>query len=234
MNRRKFLTTAAATTTTIAVAGCTVGDQSPPPRRSNVFEGLSTEEGTLRANLASNPTVKSRAQVHETPIEEEINEQLSNAGSFLASLSPVGVAAAKGRGVAGRGVSSGGSAPRGTHGWYIYYGGDYADGWYEEHEKEVKEYPVNIVEAGVGRLGQLEAEEKTLPVPGPVEWEEVYNSPNDSFTYDIPRQGWYRVGLHMVAANADYNFGWAAVDFQLEQEGGEYRISNQWKVSPRI
>lgn len=230
MNRRKFLTTAAASASTIAVAGCIGGDQSPPPRRSNVFDGVQASSNSLSVRLADQPTVQSRSSVGEQ------QQSLSGPNGLLSFLSPVGVAEAKGRGAAGRGASGGrsGGRPTGANGWFIYYGGDYTDDWYENHDDEVNRYPAAISEVGIGRLGGLSQEEEDLPNPGPVVWDEEVNDPDSSVQFNVNQQGWYRVGAHLIAGRADHNFGWEAVDFQLQQNGGQYEVSNQWKVSPRI
>ncbi|WP_302083722.1 hypothetical protein [Salinibaculum rarum] len=236
MRRRKFLV-AAGTAASIGIAGCLGGAKAPPPRKSNVLQDLEATAGKVEINTEDDTWVMSRYDSGSNA-----QQNIGNAaGSFLTSVSFIGVASAKGKGAAaGRGVTgraAGGytKAPRTHHNRAWLYAGDYTDDWYEEHEEDVEKYPVEIATLGVAFLGSTEEFKDDKPGPGAVPWDETYENPQDIETYDVEQEGWYRVGAKLVGENVEQDFKWEAVDFKLvEDDTGGYKVAKQWKVSPRI
>ena len=229
MRRRQFVAAAGLGALT-ALGGC-LGDQSPPPRKSNVIAGFETTDGTLAIDVANDTWVVSRY---------EPNQQ------SLGRLNPVGVAAAAkggggggGRGATGRGSGGYSSAPRTRHGYAWYHGGDYADDWYENHRDEVTRYDVGVAALGVAYLGSTAEMRDDPPGPGAVPWDETFRDPADTVRYDLTNggrdAGWYRVGAHLVGADVNHDFRWASYDLEINRTGGEsYAIDEKWKVSPRV
>ncbi|ELZ95916.1 hypothetical protein C440_06487 [Haloferax mucosum ATCC BAA-1512] len=231
MRRRKFLYTSGLGALG-ALAGC-LGSKSPPPRKSSVVADFETSDGSLVIDLADETWVMSRY---------EPNHQ------SISGVSPIGIASAKGKGggVGGRGATgrgSGGysSAPRTKHGHAWFYGGDYADDWYEDHGNEVSRYGVGIAALGIAYLGSTEAMKDDAPDAGPVAWDETFDNPDDTVAYDLTsrnefnRDGWYRVGTHVVGSDTDHDFRWECYDLEVTGLGDEkFTIEEQWKVSPRI
>lgn len=228
MYRRCFITAAGLTALT-ALAGCS-SDNSPPPRKSSVVERIESTDDALNIHLTDRPWVLSRY---------EPTSDLRGP----ADLAPVGVAEAKGgilggsgsgRGATGRGSGGHSNAPTTTHGWAWWHGGDYTDDWYENHEDEVTRYDVRISEVGVRSFGLSSAYPDDRPGAGPVDWDQLYDSPDGVVEHSMQTPGWYRVGVHIVGTNTKYDFKWECVDFELVDDGLGYEVTKGWKVSPRI
>jgi hypothetical protein len=58
--------------------------------------------------------------------------------------------------------------------------------------------------------------------------------PSETLAYDEVREGWYRVGGKLEAENANHDFGWEAVDAEVNELGGEYEVDTEWKISPPV
>lgn len=57
----------------------------------------------------------------------------------------------------------------------------------------------------------------------------------EEITYDFNRVGWYRIGTHLVHPSGKHNFGWESIDVLVERDDtGSYKITEKWKVSPRL
>jgi hypothetical protein len=213
-----------------ALAGC-LGGSPNPPRQSEVFNELSVSSGTLRIPLVSTPTVESRADVEAS---------LGDLDADASSLSIVGSARAakgsgRGSGATGRGSGGYSSAPHGRHGRAIYHGHDDDDDWREEHRDEIERYQATHQKVGLAYLGSDAQYSDDPPEPGPVDWDETWTSPKkDTLTFENLQQGWYRVGSKLVAKQGSHEFGWEAVDFEVDRESSSYDIENPWKVSPRL
>lgn len=250
MNRRTFLRATVGLGATGMLAGCSdSGNNGPPPRKSEVVKQVAVVDDALTVQLEDSALVQSRADV--TADQQTSDGNTTNSQSVavsdtadavvgaVGSLSPIGVAAGKGRGTGkgGRGAAAG--TATGRNGRAKWAGGTYAV-WYDDHEDEVEEYDAKVVGVGIAFLAALSSGESSLPGPGPVPWDQTWTAENgdfegESITYDFQRTGWYRVGTHLVAENGDHDFGWEAVDFRVtENDNGEYVVKNQWKVSPRL
>jgi hypothetical protein len=231
MRRRTFLHGAAAGGLA-ALAGCSVlGGSTSPPRRSDAVDTIRMQDGALQIDLADQPYVESRQDADAPVVQRRLD---------LSALSPVGRAAAKGKGggggkgATGRGSGGYSSAPRTHRGRAKYHGGAYGDDWREDHEDEVRRYRAAITAVGVAYLGsQLEFQDDK-PGAGPVPWDDRVRTPDDTLSYDVGRPGWYRVGSHMEARGGNTDFGWEAVDVQVQDEGSSMAIEEKWKVSPRL
>lgn len=253
MDRRKFLrTTGIAVGGTTVLAGCTseTGDDSPPPRKSNIFQSISFTGDGIRAETEpqNEQWVMSRRRLPRvTPIGDSPQTQNSSSSSgptgtaspastpsvmdvsqsvrdLLSQLSPVGVAAAKGRGSTGRGTgTSFSSAPKTTKGRGWYLGGGYAAGWYASHDDEVDKFPVQTSELAAAYLGTDAEFQNNAPGPGPVAWDSQNSVPfddrkrdastlsltvpvkntresdSDSEIITVSNPGWYRVGANIVS-----------------------------------
>ncbi|MFB6152431.1 MAG: twin-arginine translocation signal domain-containing protein [Haloarculaceae archaeon] len=239
MNRRTFVRGSAGLTAGLALTGCLGvlgGNSSPPPRKAELFDDVALDGTTMEIDLLSDPRVQSRA--------EEAQNGL--AAGAVASLAPVGVArAAKGAG--GRGAGGYAGAPRHHRhrGWAVWHGGDYADDWRENHRDELSWYPATVATLGVAYLGTDNEYEDNPPGPGAddVSWDRTWNQVSDDAvkTVDIgavspspePEQGWYRVGTELVAENRDLDFGWQAVDFEVDDDTG-WKVDKAWYVAPRV
>lgn len=229
MQRREFIATSGVALLG-GLAGCT-GNSSPPPRKSNVVSEVETEDGALRIDLADNTWVMSRY---------DDDQRALGAPDGLGGLNPVGGARAKGRGGGGgrgaTGRATGGysSAPKTGKGRAWLYGGAYANGWYDDHDDEVRRFGVAVAALGVAYLGSELQFQDDPPGPGPVQWDEQFRDPDDVETYDISREGWYRVGTHIVDEQTNHDFNWESIDLKVESDGSGYEIDEEWKVSPRI
>ena len=275
IERRTLLTTSGivATGGLAALAGCTGNSTEPPPRKSNVIDGieLTADGSTLRIDpyAESECWVQSRRDLavnavsgsgdqrdaaesvailsalavetsSESGDQTETTESIVTS-SALASLSPVGTArAAKGRGATGRGSGGYSSAPRTENGRAWFWGGSYASGWYNDHDDEVTQYPVDIDTLGVAYLGSDARFEEQDPGPGPVNWDDTYNAPTDegieTSIQDL-QPGWYRVGANIILAegpDAGTDLGWECLDLRVEETADGKEITERWKVSPRI
>jgi hypothetical protein len=233
MRRRQFIVGTGLAAAS-ALAGCTGGDQSPPPRKSNVIETVDVSDGALSIDVDGDTWVVSRYDS-----TDDGQQALADPDS-VGALSPVGAASAKGkgggggRGATGRGTGGYSSAPRTHHGRAWYHGGDYADDWYENHGDEVQKYGVVVAALGVAYLGSDAQFQSDKPGPGRVPWDETFSNPSDAETYSIDRQGWYRVGAHIRGEDVNHDFRWEAVDVEVDRSGSSYEIAEKWKVSPRI
>lgn len=225
MYRRRFLA-AIGTTVLTVVAGCTSDEtETPPPRKSSVVEQIETKNGSIRISLVDDAWVLSR---------------ITASSSGNAQIAPVGVVAGKSggsgsaRGATGRAGGGHGSAPRTIHGWAWWHGGDYTDDWYEDHEDETTEYPVQIKAIGVRHFGSDAKFQKNRPSAGPVDWDWTYRFPENRIDHPLRNPGWYRVGAHIVGKKVDHGFNWECIDFEVSSVGQSYTVENEWKVSPRI
>ncbi|MFC6976855.1 hypothetical protein ACFQL1_22540 [Halomicroarcula sp. GCM10025709] len=233
MDRRSFLRSGSALiggTALSALAGCSGGSSSPPPRRAQVFEGVSLSGTQLQIQFVSNPRVESRV--------ETVDGSLA-----LGQLSPVGVASAqKGARGATRGSGAYSNAPRGRHGWAVWHGGDYDD-WREEHDDELRMYPAAISAAGVAYLGSDQRYENDPPDAGPVPWDTQWSSAQNGASHTValseaapsssPQEGWYRVGTKLVGEESNADFGWQGADFEIDNNGS-WQIDKSWHVRPRV
>lgn len=182
MNRRDFMRKAgaAATLASVGLAGCTGSSDAPAPRKSNVVEEVQVDSGSVTVDLEGETWVESRAELES--LEDDTQASLSAGG--LASLSPVGVASAKGRGggggrgATGRGAGGFSKAPKTGKGRAKYYGGGYVGGWRDKHEDEIEKYPAIVAAIGFAFLGPQSEFEEDKPGPGPVPWDEKIENPN--------------------------------------------------------
>ena len=230
MRRRQFIVATGLGAVT-ALGGC-LGSKSPPPRKSSVVSDLEVSDGTLVVDLADNKWVMSR---------------YDGSQQSPATVSPVGIASAKGssgggggRGATGRGTGGYTSAPHTSHGHAWYHGGDYADDWYEDHEEEVTQYPVTVAALGIAYLGSTDQMQDEAPDAGTVPWDETFQNPSGTVMYDITNRpefsqaGWYRVGANIVGGDSNHDFRWECYDLEVSDGATGFRIDEQWKVSPRI
>jgi hypothetical protein len=240
MNRRQFLATGA-TLVTASTAGCLLGlfdnDNAPPPRRSNLVEEFSVSQGSMTVDFVSpgEQWLMSRRDVSSGTRDDGTNQRSL---SRFSTLSPFGVAAAKGRGASGRGRpnTGSGSRPETGNGFLWFGGGAYVGSWYNNHEEQVDRYDADIDEVGIAYLGTNQTFRESAPGPGPVGWEDTYDNPDGELDIDqSPEVGWHRVGANVVTADGTADFGWESYDLRLQTvEDAELEITEQWKVSPRI
>lgn len=250
IDRRTLLRTSGivATGGLATLAGCTGSSEEPPPRKSNVIEdvALSADGSVLSIDPfgKSDRWVQSRRKM-DTDASSGSGDQtdtgLTASLSLLATLSPVGTAqAAKGRGATGRGSGGYSSAPRTANGRAWFWGGAYTNSWYNDHDDEVSRYPVDITTLGAAYIGSNARFEEQDPGPGPIKWDDTYNSPSDEAIETSVRDmqpGWYRVGANIVVAEGPdegIDLGWECLDLRVEQSAGGKEITERWKVSPRI
>lgn len=235
MKRRKFLRNTVAVGGLTALAGCSLlGGSTPPPRKSNAVAAVQVQDSQLRIDLADQPWVESRKDADASMVEGHVIQP-----RLLADISPVGRAAAKGKGGGGKGATgrgSGGysSAPRTSKGRAKYHGGAYGDDWRDNHEDDLQRYRASIVAVGVAYLGSQSVFEDDKPGAGPVPWDKQFENPNDIHTYPVRQPGWYRVGTHLQANQGNMDLGWEAVDIQVKDKGSSMEIEEKWKVSPRL
>lgn len=236
MKRRRFVRGSAGLLAGAALAGCLGGDNTPPPRKSRVFEDVALQEQTLRIQLRSDIEVESR-------LENQSGLDPGDAGS---SLAPVGVArAAKGAG--GRGTGGFSSAPKHPrHGWAIWHGGGYSNGWRDDHRDELRMYDATVATLGVAYLGTDDGYEDDPPGPGPgeVSWDKTVESPENGADMGADlaamspdsgvREGWYRVGTELVSEDGAENFGWQAVDMEVDTNGNTVQMDKAWYLKPRV
>jgi hypothetical protein len=242
MNRRRFLVTSGVSVAGAAsLSGCLgiLGGQTPPPRKSSVFTDVKATENGIVLNLPDQPWIQSRADVGSSG-------SLAKPGlaASLAGLSPVGVAsAAKGGGAVGatgRGDGGAATAPRSTHGYAKWHGGDGDDydDWRESNDDDVGRYDATVAAVGVAYLGSNARYDDNEPGPGkpPGGWDETMTSVDDRrIVYDAqPQEGWYRSGAKLEAASGDHNFGWESVDYLVEQSSNGPKVDRVWKISPRL
>ena len=231
-----------------AVAGCLGTNNEPPPRRSNVIDEveLAADGSALRIDPygESDRWLQSRRDLDADPASgsgDGTDTESTASLSALAALSPVGRArAAKGRGATGRGSGGYRSAPRTANGRAWFWGGSYTNGWYDDHDDEVSQYPVDIATLGVAYIGSNTRFEEQDPGPGPINWDDTYDSPTDEAIETSVRDlqpGWYRIGANTVVAEGPdegTDLGWECLDLRIEQTLDGKEITERWKVSPRI
>jgi len=250
-DRRTLLKTSSivATGGLTAIAGCIGSNNEPPPRKSNVIDDieLSADGTALRIDPfgESNRWVVSRRDLDVDASAQPTNQTRDSGStaslSALSKLSPVGTArAAKGRGATGRGSGGYSSAPRTANGRAWFWGGSYTNGWYNDHDDEVSQYPVDIATLGIAYIGPNARFEEQDPGPGPINWDDTYDSPTDTeieTSIEDVQPGWYRVGANIVVAEGPdegADLGWECIDLRLEQTADGKEITERWKVSPRI
>jgi hypothetical protein len=256
MERRNFVKTGGiiAVSGLTALAGCSgADDNAPPPRKSNVIDDVSLGQNGSTLTIDPVPQedqwVQSRRDLYEgentTTDKNTTSEDTSNESASLSGLSPIGVAsAAKGRGATGRGAGGFSSAPRTSNGRAWFFGGAYANSWYNDHDDEVEKYPTRVAQLGIAYIGSDEEFEEQDPGPGPVSWDETYDNPDPdtSIETDVAdlQDGWYRVGANIVVDNrgsgneGTTDLGWECIDIRVEDNGSGKEITERWKVSPRI
>lgn len=235
MQRRRFVQGSAGLLAGLGLAGCLGGNDSPPPRKATVFEDVSFQDGKLQIQLHSDVEVESRQE----------NQGNLDPGGAAASLAPIGVAsAAKGASRGSGGYSSAPTHPR--HGWAIWHGGSYSDDWREDHRDELRMYDATVATLAVSYLGSDTEYENDPPGPGPgdVSWDKTWENPENGAetAVDIgavspgssPREGWYRVGTELVSQDGSTDFGWQAVDFEIDNEVGGWQTDKVWYVKPRV
>ncbi|MDS0259304.1 hypothetical protein NDI56_07855 [Haloarcula sp. S1CR25-12] len=231
MRRRRFLRVGTAAGT-LGLAGCFGlggGNSSPPPRKAEVYDSISTNDGAIVVNLTADPTVESRADV--------------DASLALSLGLPVGRAAAakgggRGQGATGRGSGGWSSAPH-RGGRAIHHGHEDDDDWREEHENEISRYDAAIAVVALGYMGSQEEFSDDPPPAGPLDesqWDERWTDPEPDQQLSMPveQPGWYRVGSKLRSENGNQGFGWESVDFRVDQSGDGYEVENPWQVSPRL
>lgn len=210
------------------LAGCSGSSSANPPRQSEVFNQVQVSSGTIEVPLVADPIVESRADV----------EASLNVGASVLPI--VGVANAqkgggRGSGATGRGTGGYSTAPHGRHGRAIYHGHDDDDDWREDHRDEIETYRASHQRVGLAYLGSDDQYSDDPPEPGPVDWDQTWSDPEEqTVTYENVQQGWYRVGSKLQAEQGSHDFGWEAVDFEVDEESSGYEIENPWKVSPRL
>ena len=256
MERRDLLNTSGiiAVSGLTALAGCSgADDTAPPPRKSNVIDEVSLGQNGSTLTIDPVPQedqwVQSRRDLYEgkntTAEKTTTSEDTSTESASLSGLSPIGIAsAAKGRGATGRGAGGFSSAPRTSNGRAWFFGGAYANSWYNEHDDEVEKYPTRVAQLGIAYVGTNEEFEEQNPGPGPVSWDETYDNPDPDTPIETDvadlRDGWYRVGANIVVDNRGTgneettNLGWECIDIRVEDNGSGKEITERWKVSPRI
>jgi len=233
MNRREFLTKGTLTVGAVTgLAGCFGlfggnGRDGPPPRQSQVFEVTEVQNGQLVVPLEDDTWVMSRADAQGRV------EPASAGFSDPGDLSPVGVAsAAKG---SGRGKGGYSSSPKGRHRHRaLLFGRDDDDDWYEDHEDEIQRYSVAVAAVGIAYMGSDAQFENNPPGPGPVDWDRTVSNPSGQVTEALDAEGWYRVGAQLEGEGVDQNFGWEAIDMEIDRTASGMQKDEQWKVSPRI
>jgi hypothetical protein len=252
MDRRTFLRGVGGLGVTAAIAGCMGilgggggGGGVAPPRKSSVFEAVRATDGQLLVELESPDSiwVESRAEVDAAlRAPDSGGDPLGALGDAVGSLNPIGVASAQkggrgGRGATGRGRSSGGVVPTGTHGRKKYHGDDdeYEE-WREDNENEIRRYrDVTVAEVGYARIGEVTDEEEELPGVGTVPWDRTADlAAGESAGFGIDRQGWYRAGSRLTADGGSHDFGWESVDAQVRRAGDGFEVESKWKMSPRL
>lgn len=257
MERRQFIKTSGLVTVSglTTLAGCTGSDNdAPPPRKSNVIEGVNLSDGgdtlTIRPVPQDEQWVQSRRDITDGSTESETTTtenttSTSESLSVLGGLSPIGVAsAAKGRGATGRGAGGYSSAPRTSNGRAWLFGGAYVNSWYDDHDDEVEKYPVRVTTLGIAYIGTNTEFEEQDPGAGPIPWDETYDNPDPDTPVETQisdlQAGWYRVGSNIVVDNRGNgndkptDLGWECIDIRIEETDSGKEITERWKVSPRI
>jgi len=237
MKRRRFVRGSFGLGAAASFAGCILGgNNAPPPRKSKVFDDVALQGTMLQIQLRSDVEVESRLD----------NQSGLNASGAVAALSPVGVArAAKGAG--GRGTGGYSSAPKHPrHGWAVWHGGGYSDDWREDHRDEIRMYDATVATLAVAHLGTDEEYENDTPGPGPgdVNWDKTVENPQDGADMGADlaaispgsgvAKGWYRVGTELVSQDGSENFGWQAVDMEIDRNGDTVQMDEVWYVKPRV
>lgn len=236
MHRRQFLQSSAGLVAAASLAGCSGGgDTPPPPRKAKVFDDVSIQDKTVTVQLVQQPQVESRKDVGSS----------GSLAPLLSGLSPVGVASAQkgGRGAVGRGTGGYSSAPKGRHGWALWYGHRDDDDWREEHRDEIEMYPADVSEMGLAYLGTEDQYEDDPPGPGPVPWDKTWEDPKEGTEAtaslgeispgSTPREGWYRVGVRLAHEDGAADFGWQGADIEVDREGS-WIVDKAWHVRPRV
>lgn len=235
MQRRDFLAKGALTVgAATGLAGCfgLFGGSPAPPRDSHVFEPLRIQNGQAVVGLEDQLWLKSRADVGSGRLRAARAGVLG--GLDLGELSPVGTAKAA-KGASGRGTGGYITAPKDRHGRAILYGDDDDDDWYSNKGNSISQYSVVPVAAGLAYLGSDARFEDNPPGPGQVPWDMTVSNPDGEMAMPLDRgPGWYRVAVELSAANANYNFGWESIDFEVDRAADGLELDEQWKVSPRI
>ena len=237
MKRRTFVRGSAGLTAGLGIAGCLGfgGNNSPPPRRAEVFEDVSLNGREMQISLMSNPRVETRA--------ENVQGDIA-AGGVVTALLPVGVArAAKGAGSRGAGGYSNAPSHWRHRSWAVWHGGAYTDDWRDDHDDEIDEVQASVATLGVAYIGSDNDYENNTPGPGPVDWDRTWDDPSGGaeITADIgalspgsgPREGWYRIGTQFESSNGTIEPEWQAVDFEVDNDAS-WRVDKAWYVAPRV
>lgn len=235
MQRREFLLKGSlAVGGTAGLAGCFGlfgGNNQPPPRESHVFEPVRLQDNQLVVDLEDEVWIESRADVGSGRLAPRQAGLLS--GFDLGDASPVGVASAA-KGATGRGTGGYATARKDRHGRAVLFGSDDDDDWYENNSDDIRRYTAVVTTLGIAYMGSDIAFEDNPPGPGPVDWDATVDEPREAQPYSVDREGWYRIGAELTAANGNYNFGWESIDMEVDNEVGGMEIDEQWKVSQRI
>jgi hypothetical protein len=247
VQRRDVLRSAVGVAAGIGLAGCLGGDEGPPPRRANVFDDVSASDGQLQVELVDQPRVESRKDLGNASLDGVA------AGTLPDGLSPVGVASAQkgggrggggsSRGATGRGRGGYSGAPSGRHGWAVWHARDDDDEWRENHADEVEMYPARVDRMGVEFLGPTAEYEDRAPGPGYVPQATSWDDPDPGTTVstglaaatsaDTAREGWYRLGVHLVHRRGEADFGWQGADLKLDEDGS-WGVDKAWHVRPLL
>ncbi|WP_459191249.1 hypothetical protein [Halosimplex sp. J119] len=235
MKRRRFLRGGTGLLAGAGLAGCLGGNNSPPPRKSRVFDDVNVQGTTLAIQLVSDVEVESRL------------ENQGDLGAGVAGLAPVGVASAA-KGASGRASGGYSSAPRHSRHrtWAVWHGGSYTDDWRDDHDDELRMYDAVVATLAVSYLGSEQSYENDAPGPGPgdVSWDETWDQPEEGteLTADLTavspgdgvREGWYRIGTELVSEDGSMDFGWQAVDMEIDANGDRVQTGETWYVKPRV
>jgi len=244
VQRRDVLESAVGVAVGVGLAGCLGDDEGPPPRRASVFDDVSASEGRLRVALVDQPRVESRKDLGDASLD---------AVALPDGLSPVGVASAQkgggggrgggGRGATGRGRGGYSGAPTGRHGWAVWHARDDDDEWRENHADDVEMYPARVDRMGLEFLGPTGEYEDRAPDPGYVPQATNWDDPEAGTAVsarlaaatdaDAAREGWYRLGVHLVHRRGEADFGWQGADLKVDG-GGSWGVDKAWHVRPLL
>lgn len=250
MNRRRLLRLAGSGVVVGVggLSGCLSSDDSPPPRKAEVFDDVSIADGVMEIDLAADPTVESRVDAADSvatvssvrPVSPVLPIGTARAGSRSSSGTSSGSSGATGRGTGGYS-----SAPRDDrHGWAIY-GGHTNGGWRDDHDDDISMYTAAIAALGAAYMGANSEYQNDSPGPEPVPWDREWDDPASGTTLEADladltggstaSEGWYRVGTRLESPDGSVDFDWQAADFKLERAStGGLSVDEAWHVRPRL